>query len=128
MPSRQSGSWKSVCGGSADSGRKSRYDSSTISHTPLGRVQRQPRHERCLEAFARAKDITTDEGAALRVLNVQTEKVIGTTDWRPLGATFTVSAPAKVVEIQVVRHSSLRFDSKIAGSMWIDDVSLRRLN
>ena len=81
-----------------------------------------------LEAFARAKDITTDEGVALRVLNVETAKVIGTKDWSPLTATFTVPAPAKIVEIQIVRHSSLRFDSKIAGSMWIDDVSLRRLN
>lgn len=81
-----------------------------------------------LEAFARVKGITTDEGVALRVLNAQTEKLIGTTDWKLLGATFAVSAPAKIVEIQIVRHSSLRFDSKIAGSVWIDDVSLRRVN
>jgi tetratricopeptide (TPR) repeat protein len=81
-----------------------------------------------LVAFARTKEITTDEGVALRVLNVQTQKLIGTTDWKPLEATFAVPAPAKMVEIQVVRHSSLRFDSKIAGSVWIDDVSLRRVN
>ena len=81
-----------------------------------------------LEAFARTKGITTDEGVALRVLNAQTEKLTGTADWKPLGATFSVPAPAKIVEIQVVRHSSLRFDSKIAGTVWIDDVSLRRVN
>jgi hypothetical protein len=81
-----------------------------------------------LEAFARTKEITTDEGVALRVLNVQTGKIIGTTDWKPLEATFAVPAPAKMVEIQVVRHSSLRFDSKIEGSVWIDDVSIRRVN
>jgi len=79
-----------------------------------------------LEAFARTKAITTDEGVALRVLNAQTEKAIGTTNWRRLQATFVVSA-LRVVEIQVVRHSSLRFDSKIAGSVWIDDVSLGRV-
>ena len=80
-----------------------------------------------LEAFARAKEITTDEGIALRVLNAQTERLIGTTECKPLQATFAVPVP-KVIEIQLVRHSSLRFDSKIAGSVWIDDVSLRRLN
>ncbi len=81
-----------------------------------------------LAVFARTNEITTDEGISLRVLNAQTEKLIGTTDWKRLEATFAVSAPAKIVEIQVVRHSSLRFDSKIAGSVWIDDVSLRRVN
>jgi hypothetical protein len=80
-----------------------------------------------LELFARTKEITTDEGVALRVLTVQTQKLIGTTDWKQFETTFTVPA-SRVVEIQVVRHSSLRFDSKIAGSMWIDDVSLRRVN
>jgi tetratricopeptide (TPR) repeat protein len=77
-----------------------------------------------VEAFVRTKGITTDEGVALRVRNAQTEKLIGNSDWKRLETTFAVPAP-KVVEIQVVRHSSLRFDSKIAGSVWIDDVSLR---
>ena len=45
-----------------------------------------------------------------------------------LEATLVVPAPARVVEIQAFRRPSLRFDSKIAGTVWVDSVSLRRIN
>ena len=80
-----------------------------------------------LEAFVRTKDITTDEGVSLRVFNVQTEKLIGTNGWKRLEAKFALPTSA-AVQIQVVRHPSLRFDNKIAGTAWIDGASLRRVN
>ena len=80
-----------------------------------------------LSAFVRTQDITTDQGVALRILNVETEKVTGTVDWKQLEAAVVVPFPARIVEIQMVRHPSLRFDSKIAGTAWIDSVTLRRV-
>jgi tetratricopeptide (TPR) repeat protein len=88
-----------------------------------------------LEAFVRAAGITTDEGICLRVADagsshplIETERVTGTSDWRKLERTFVVASPTRLVEIQVVRNSSLRFDSLVAGTAWIDQVSLARLN
>ena len=80
-----------------------------------------------LEAFVRADGITTDEGVGLRIFNAETEKLTGTTVWKKLDAMFTIPSATERVDLQVVRHSSLRFDSHIAGRAWIDDVSLVRV-
>ena len=80
------------------------------------------------EAFVRTEGISTNEGVGLKAFNVETEKLTGTNDWKRLEATLVISSVTTLAEIQVIRHSSQRFDSKIAGTAWIDGVSLLRVH
>ena len=88
------------------------------------------------EAFVRTAGITTDEGVGFRVRDAQspsraiieTERITGTNDWKKLEGKVVVDSPVKWVEIQVIRRQSLRFDSLIAGTAWIDQVSLTPVN
>jgi len=91
-----------------------------------------PRGAYRFEALVRTAGITTDEGIGFRVLDtqssnralVETERVTGNSDWKKLEGRFVVDSPVKLVEIQITRRPSLRFDSLIAGTAWIDHVSL----
>ncbi|MBI4877399.1 MAG: hypothetical protein HY822_22455 [Acidobacteria bacterium] len=82
-----------------------------------------------LRAMGRSEGLTTDQGLVLRVagdrLDARTSQLTGSTDWTPLEASFAVSAAANLVAIQVFREPSLKFDNKIAGTAWIDAVSLQ---
>jgi O-antigen ligase/tetratricopeptide (TPR) repeat protein len=83
-----------------------------------------------LEAFIRTEGITTDQGIGLQIssddppLNVKTEQRTGTHDWQKIEQTFAVPAGCQLVIVRVVRQPSLKFDSLIAGTAWIDSVRL----
>ena len=106
-----------------------------LTHQGVSQRVFLPRGAYRFEAFVRTAGITTDEGVGFRVLDtrssnrpmIETERITGTTDWKKLEGTLVVDAPVKLVEIQVVRRQSLRFDSLIAGTAWIDQVSLTPL-
>jgi len=95
-----------------------------------------PRGTYRFEAFVRTSGITTDEGIGFRVRNrqvpssprVETERIKGTNDWKRLEGKFVIDAPVAVIEIAVFRRPSLRFDSLIAGTAWIDQVSVTPVN
>jgi O-antigen ligase/tetratricopeptide (TPR) repeat protein len=83
----------------------------------------------CFHAWIRAQGISTDEGLSLRLssevapgVNFTTEPVLGSTDWKLIKHTF---AGAGLVRISIVRNPSLKFDNKISGTLWIDQVSIR---
>jgi hypothetical protein len=86
------------------------------------------------QAFIRVKGITTDEGVRFRLfdseagnrLMIETEAVTGTHGWTKLEKDFVVTAPTRLLAVQPVRRPSLRFDSLIAGTAWIDHISLER--
>ena len=86
------------------------------------------------QARVRTEEITTDQGVGFRIfaadrssgLDVRTEPLLGTSDWKTVEATFSVPPQTKLLEIQAVRRRSHKIDSKIAGTVWIDDVSLVR--
>jgi hypothetical protein len=87
-----------------------------------------------LEAYVRTENLTTDRGVGLRIssisgpkrLDVDTEQLIGTHSWERVSADIDVR-DAGVLLVQVIRPASLMFDSLIAGTAWIDDVSLRHI-
>jgi hypothetical protein len=89
-----------------------------------------------LEAYARSAGLTTDQGVGLRAidadsparLDVRTGTVVGTTDWTRLESILEVKQPSALVEVQVVRRPSMKFDNCIGGSVWIDDVKLLPLD
>jgi hypothetical protein len=75
-------------------------------------------------------ELTTDQGIGFRLLdssgqiNLQTVRLTGTHDWTPVNLDFTVPNPARLLRIELVREPSLKFDNKIKGKAWIDDVSI----
>lgn len=83
-------------------------------------------------ASVKTSGITTDQGPAFRVfdieaparLDLRTSPLHGDADWHPVELSFTVPPGTRLLGVQVVRSPSLKFDSKIAGTVWIDDVAL----
>ena len=86
------------------------------------------------EGYVRSSGITTDEGIAFRIfdpedpsrLTVLTESATGTHDWTELTCNIAVRSPTNILEIRVIRKPSLRFDSNISGTAWIDSVRLSK--
>jgi len=83
-------------------------------------------------AQVRTDGVTTDQGVGFRIfavdrtssLNFETAPTVGTADWTAVETTFTVPRQTRLLEIQAFRRQSRKFDSKIDGTVWIDDVSL----
>jgi hypothetical protein len=88
-----------------------------------------------LGAWIRTENITTNEGIRLEVNDaeiagrfaLQTNPIGGTSDWRLLEETFTVPSPTVLLSVHLVRIPSLKFDNKISGTVWVDDMILSRL-
>jgi hypothetical protein len=86
-------------------------------------------------AYIRTEDITTDKGIAFRIfdpeeysrLNATTDQFVGTTDWKRVEQIVRVPTATKLVAIEVVREPTMKFDNKVSGTAWIDDVSLSRI-
>ena len=87
------------------------------------------------EAYLKTQDLSTDQGISLHLsdpegtshLNVTTVPLLGTNDWRKFSAEICVMPPTKLIAINLVRRASLKFDSLIKGTFWIDSVSLSKL-
>ena len=87
-----------------------------------------------LTAWVRADGITTNEGPRLAVsdaevpsrLAIHTEPFVGTSGWTLVRLGFTAPAATRLVNLAVVRLPSAKFDSKIAGSFWLDSLRLAR--
>jgi hypothetical protein len=84
------------------------------------------------DARVRTSHITTDHGIAFRIrdaensnrLSVTTPSLVGTRDWTLVQEGIVVKPPTRLVEVEMVRDPSLRFDSAISGTAWIDDLHL----
>jgi hypothetical protein len=76
--------------------------------------------------------LTTDQGLGFQIvdaeaparLDLKTEPLLGTREWSRIEAPLVIPPPTRLVEIRLVRQPSLKFDSKIRGAAWIDDVRL----
>ena len=85
-------------------------------------------------ASVRTAGVTTDQGLRVRIVsesapgvNVETENLRGTMDWTPVEAVFDVPGSGALLRVSLARTTSLKFDGNIAGTAWIDNVSLTRL-
>jgi hypothetical protein len=89
-----------------------------------------------LTAYVRAGEITSDSGPRLRVvdpdcpscLTVSTESTTGTAAWHSVKVSFVAGRQTRVVRVSVWRPRSRTFPMDISGSLWLDDVSLKRIN
>jgi hypothetical protein len=81
-------------------------------------------------ARVRTEGLTTDQGIQLRILPLEPAQStggsgrpsLGTQSWSTVEIPFLVPTNGKIYEIQLVRNPSLKFDSLIAGTAWIDSV------
>jgi hypothetical protein len=87
-----------------------------------------------LSAWVRTRDITTNEGLRLRVfdpesparLDLRTDSLTGTRPWTLVQLPFIVPPQTNLITVELYRVPSLKFDNKIAGSAWVDDVHLTK--
>ena len=85
-----------------------------------------------LAAYLRTEGITTNSGVRLMIrdpkfpgdLNILTPNVVGTQPWALEEVDFTTGRFTHLVEIALRRVPSEKFDNKIQGTVWIDEVSL----
>ena len=77
----------------------------------------------------KTEGITTNEGIRLAVsdLGLATEPIGGTNDWMTVSLDVKVNE-ARAIRVAVVRRPSEKFDNKLAGTVWIDSVTLEPLN
>ncbi len=78
---------------------------------------------------ASSQDLGTDQGVYVQVLDgpgrrqlLATEPVLGSTPWRRYSSDFVAENPW--IDVLLKRDSSLRFDNRIGGVLWIDSLSL----
>jgi tetratricopeptide (TPR) repeat protein len=96
-------------------------------------VAAQPNSTYRFSGYMRVQGITTDTGPRFQVcdayhpgdLFVSTDNLIGTSGWVEQHAEFTTNTDTGLLLIRVSRPLSGKFDNQIAGSVWIDRVSLR---
>jgi len=87
-------------------------------------------------AFVRTENVTTDEGIRFRVfdaeapsrLNVTFCQFTGTNPWSAIEYDLLVPRATRLLQVQVIREPSLKFDNKIAGTAWIDEMRLEPIS
>jgi hypothetical protein len=87
-----------------------------------------------LEFWIRTSGITTDQGIAWRLfdpenpsrLDIRTAAFVGTTDWRRVETAFVVHNGTRIVQVQLARQPTWKFDNQIAGTAWLDSLRVTR--
>ena len=80
-----------------------------------------------LTTWVRTANLSTDQGVMLILNRASTPALTGDHDWTRLSADISVPGKALLEELQIVRQRSLKFDGKLRGTAWIDDVELTRV-
>ena len=83
-------------------------------------------------AFIRTEALTTDQGIQFRIsdaeapprLNEVFGQFTGSTPWLEVSHEIVVPRETRLLQIQVIRQPSQKFDNKIGGVGWIDDLKL----
>jgi hypothetical protein len=84
-----------------------------------------------ITAFLKLDGITTDQGISLRVLDrnnpqrldIRTNPLTGTHDWTKVEKAFEVTH-TMLLQVEITREPSRKFDNKIEGKAWVDSVEL----
>jgi Tetratricopeptide repeat/Carbohydrate binding domain len=83
-------------------------------------------------AYLRTQDISTDSGMRFEILDdehpkaldILTDNLTGTNAWTLAQAEFTIPAETHWLHIALHRAPTWKFDNKLRGSVWVDDVAL----
>jgi hypothetical protein len=87
-----------------------------------------------MRARVRTEGLTTDQGIQLQISPVDqahpkhwtSKALLGTQFWTELEIPFTAPQNEGVYEIRLIRNPSLKFDNRVAGTLWIDNVRVER--
>ncbi len=83
---------------------------------------------------ARAEALSSDRGIYLQIrepqtgLTADTGEVLGTQPWKKRSVRFHVPAGSDLVTVTFRRERSRRLGGKLSGTIWLDDVTLRRID
>jgi O-antigen ligase len=85
-----------------------------------------------LRAWVKTQSVSTDQGIAFRVeqpsstrrLELRTDALLGTQDWTLLTLDFDSHSDTALTRVSLVRRPSLKFDNRVRGTIWVDDVSI----
>lgn len=83
-------------------------------------------------AYLQTKGITTDSGLRFWVydprhpakVQMLTPNMVGTNPWTPVNSDVLSSTDTELLIIALRRIQSWKFENKLAGTVWVDDVSL----
>ena len=83
-------------------------------------------------AFVRTENITTDSGIGFEIvdgrqpnrLHVTTSSLTATNPWTLIESDFVTGPETQVIRITLRRVPSWKFDNKLGGTVWVDDVAL----
>jgi hypothetical protein len=99
-------------------------------------VRVEPKHKYRLQAFLKTAGITTDSGPRLRVIDsydaaklmIFSDSLTGTTrGWDQVILDFATGPATELIVVSLARLPSAKLDNLIAGTVWLDDVSLTPL-
>ena len=92
----------------------------------------EPNRRYRFAAYVHTEEITTDSGVRLRImdprhqldLNILTPNLVSTQPWALEEVDFTTGPQTRLIEIALRRLPSQKFDNKIRGTVWVDEVSV----
>jgi tetratricopeptide (TPR) repeat protein len=83
-------------------------------------------------AYLRTEEITTDSGLLFWIadsrnpaINQGTQQLTGTQPWSRVDLSFKTGPKTRLVTVALRRFPSEKLDNKLAGTVWVDDVTLR---
>jgi tetratricopeptide (TPR) repeat protein len=83
-------------------------------------------------AFIRTEALTTDQGIRFRISDAEVParldevfgQFTGSSPWSSVDHDLVVAPKTRLLRIEVIRQPSMKFDNKVAGTAWIDDLKL----
>ncbi len=92
-----------------------------------------PNQSYVLTAYVRSKDITSDSGPRLQVVDpvhsngpsAMTESTVGTTPWHLIKLEFCTGPNANFLQVSILRVRGRTYPTEITGSFWLDNVALK---
>lgn len=98
-----------------------------IQHVPV-----EPAHRYRFTAYLRSSVLSTDSGIRFMIADpghpalprIFTVGVTGSQPWTQIATEFVTGPETQVVKIVLRRTPSVKFNNKLKGTVWVDDVSL----
>jgi hypothetical protein len=83
-------------------------------------------------AFVRTEALTTDQGIRFRISDAEMParldevfgQFTGSSPWSSVDHDLVVAPNTRLLRVEVIRQPSMKFDNKVEGTAWIDDLKL----
>ena len=84
------------------------------------------------QALIRTEALTTDQGIQFRISDTEVPahldevfgQFTGSSPWSSVDHDVVAAPKTRLLRIEVIRQPSMKFDNKVAGTAWIDDLKL----